>query len=93
MLSSTYILPSQVCIENVLDFFSLFCLFLVAYGYKLRIWEGSKTTLYVILYATYISFSLCRVQLIALVISTVVFLLALFARAIWKKRDFINVQY
>lgn len=36
--------------NNYLDMFLIYCLFLIVYGFKLRIWEQSVTTKYVIIY-------------------------------------------
>ncbi len=37
--------------KMLLEMFSIFCMFLVVYGFKLEIWKGSRTTEHVIIFS------------------------------------------
>lgn len=37
--------------KMLLEMFSIFCMFLVVYGFKLEIWKGSRTTEYVTIFS------------------------------------------
>lgn len=74
--------------EHVLiNFFGIFSLFLIAYGFKLQVWERSLTTKYVIIFSFVLSTLIFKVDAIYITLMTVFFLLALFVAAILRKRD------
>lgn len=74
----------------LMDMFSIFTLFLVLYGFRLKIWEGSKTTKIVLIYTFLISLVAFKIPCVFLIWLNTAFLLFLFARAIWKKKSIIK---
>lgn len=73
--------------NDLMNLFGIFSVFLLAYGFRLNIWEKSQTIKYVIVFAFIMSITAPHLIPEAVLLISVMFLLGLFVVAILRKRD------